>query len=114
VLTQSGPSQGTITILNTAFTTAPCRPKPKTLIDAARMLPVEKRDPVSAAHRRHAGHYAVVVTRSYAHCTRSTEGAAHVTAADQVEASLAAKLEPDVSEVILGMVSPWNAAAELP
>jgi hypothetical protein len=26
----------------------------KTLTDAARMLPVEKRDPVSAAHRRHA------------------------------------------------------------
>src|SRR5262249_47706644 len=37
-MTQSGPSQGTITILNTAFTTAPCRPKPKTLTDAARML----------------------------------------------------------------------------
>ena len=34
-MTQSGPSQGTITILNTAFTTAPCRPKPKTLTDAA-------------------------------------------------------------------------------
>ena len=34
-------------------------------------------------------------SRSYAHCTRSTEGAAHVTAADRVDASLAAKLEPD-------------------
>jgi hypothetical protein len=58
------------------------------------MLPVEKRDPVSAAHRRHAdttrrGHSFV------RDCTRSTEGAAHVTAADRVEASLAAKLEPD-------------------
>jgi len=35
------------------------------------------------------------ITRSYAHCTRSTEGAAHVTAADRVDASLAAKLDPD-------------------
>jgi hypothetical protein len=48
-MTKAVLAQGAITILNAVFTTAPCRTKPKTLTDADRMLPVEKRDGVSAA-----------------------------------------------------------------
>src|SRR5215831_3636817 len=104
-MTQSGPSQGTITILNTAFTTAPCRPKPKTLTDAARMLPVEKRDPVSAAHRRHAA-----TTRSWS-LVRKDQLKALPMSWLPIGWTLAwpPSLSRMLLEVILGM-----AAAELP
>ena len=78
------------------------------------MLPVEKRDPVSAAHRRHAD------------TTRSWSLVRTRIAQDQLKALPLSRppigwtlawppsLSRMLSEVILGMVFPWNAAAELP
>ena len=51
-------------------------------------------EPVNASTERALSNELISLVRTRI-ATRSTEGAAHVTAADRVDASLAAKLEPD-------------------